>query len=448
MTTKAASRRVVADRGTTDKSGLPWRALLALAGATLTMVTGEMLPTAVLPQMSAGLGVSQARIGLLVSLWAAVVVVASFPLVGLTRRIGRRTVIAGSLLAFAASGAVTALAPTYAVAVAGRTLGAAAVGLLWATVNAYVADLVPDHLLARATATVLGGATLGTVLGAPAGRLVADLAGWRASFWLLAAAGLVITWLVRTVVPAGARPANGRPRRRERSGRSFTPVLAVTLLGALVLVGHVGAYTYVTRLGERPALMLPGGMATLLLGFGVTSAAGLALASRAGQRLEAALVASSAGIAVTVLGLGIADAHPAVGLMTVLAWGLASGALPPLAQTLILRLAGPDHRATAGATHPGSLQRWHRRRRGPRVRDRRPPRRARPSPSGRRTGRGRSRGPGRHQPHPRRSQVKTDVGVLWRAGGWLVRGGVGRSSSCRRRWPGRSGVGGRRLHQD
>ncbi|HVK26795.1 MAG TPA: hypothetical protein VM575_00525, partial [Nocardioides sp.] len=58
---------------------LPWPALLVLGGATLVMVTGEMLPTAVLAPMSAGLGVTDSAAGLLVSIWAAVVVVASFP---------------------------------------------------------------------------------------------------------------------------------------------------------------------------------------------------------------------------------------------------------------------------------------------------------------------------------------------------------------------------------
>lgn len=33
-------------------------------------------------------------------------------------------------------------------------------------------------------------------------------------------------------------------------------------------------------------------------------------------------------------------------------WGLASGTLPPLAQTLIMRVAGPQHRSTAGTVIP------------------------------------------------------------------------------------------------
>ena len=71
---------------------LPWPSLLVLGAATFVMVTAEMVPTAVLPEMSAGLGVSEAQTGLLVSVWAAVVVVGSFPLVRLTQHLDRRAV--------------------------------------------------------------------------------------------------------------------------------------------------------------------------------------------------------------------------------------------------------------------------------------------------------------------------------------------------------------------
>ena len=72
---------------------LPWPSLLVLGGTAFVMVTSEMLPTAVLPEMSAGLGVTEAQTGFLVSLWAAVVVVGSLPLVRLVRRLDRRAVI-------------------------------------------------------------------------------------------------------------------------------------------------------------------------------------------------------------------------------------------------------------------------------------------------------------------------------------------------------------------
>ncbi len=330
-TTRPATRPS-ADLG----DGLPWPVLLTLGAATLVMVTGEMLPTAVLGPMSRGLAVSEAAAGLLVSIWAAVVVLASIPLVRITRRFPRPAVIAGSLVAFAVAAAATALAPSYGVVLGARTLGAAAVGLLWSTVNAHVADLVPDRLLGRATSVVLGGATLGMVLGTPVGRVVADLAGWRASFVLLAAASLVAALLVLRVVPPASRHA-GPTRAAEGSG-SLRPMLGVTLLVALALVGHYGAYTYVTRLAGPPALAL--------LVFGLASALGVVLAGRV-ERTALGLVVATVLTAVAILAVGTVGTLPLVAL-----WGVASGALPPFAQTLVLRLAGPGHRALAGALIP------------------------------------------------------------------------------------------------
>lgn len=333
--------------------GLPWPALLVLGGATLVMVTGEMLPTAVLAPMSAGLHVTDSAAGLLVSIWAAVVVVASFPLVHLTRRLPRTTVVAGSLVAFGVASALTALAPSYAVVVGARTLGAAAVGLLWSTVNAHVADLVPDRLLGRATAVVLGGATLGMVLGTPVGRFVADLAGWRAAFWVLAAASGLAAVLVRLLVPAGRPAVHGEAGEQGAPGAgSLRPMVLVTGLVALVLVGHYGAFTFITRLGEPAEAALPGGMGSVLLVFGLASAVGVALAGRVTGDTHRALVAATAATAVALLALGAAGQERWLVLAAVVAWGVVSGALPPLAQTLILRLAGPSHRTLAGALIP------------------------------------------------------------------------------------------------
>lgn len=360
---------------------LPWPSLLVLGGATFVMVTAEMLPAAVLPQMSAGLGVSEPQVGLLVSIWAAAVVIGSFPLVRLTRRADRRAVIAWSLVLLAASAALTAIAPAYPAAVAARLLGALAVGLLWATTNAVTADLVPDHHLARAVAVVLGGATLGTVLGTPAASVVADAIGWRAAFGGLAVLALVAAVLVRAVVHrraggdpeaeasgaaevAGAvdgnagraTPGPGEPSRdagaRQAVLRGIRPLIVVTMLVALLLVGHYGTFTFITRLVESPAGAMPGGVGAMLLVFGLASAAGVALAGRFGERTEAALLVSAIATGAAVLALSFVDAHPVTGVAVVVAWAVASGALPALAQTLILRLAGPDHRGFAGALIP------------------------------------------------------------------------------------------------
>jgi len=370
----------IVDATARPMSRLPWPSLLVLGAATFVMVTAEMVPTAVLPEMSAGLGVSEAQTGLLVSVWAAVVVIGSFPLVRLTQHLDRRAVIVWSLVVLAVSVAVTALAPAYPIAVAGRLVGALSVGLLWATTNAYSADLVADRDLARAVAVVLGGATLGTVIGTPIASLVAQGAGWRAAFWGLAVAALVAAVLVRTVVvrpphpdavgpdaavpdaaprverstdaASGADAAGGASATHGGTPRGILPMVAVVGLIALLLVGHYGTYTYITRLVEAPASLVPGGIGALLLVFGLASAAGVALAGRFGERTDRALVVSAIGTGVGVAGLGVVAVHPVLGIGMLVLWGVASGALPPLAQTMILRLAGRRRRALAGALIP------------------------------------------------------------------------------------------------
>jgi DHA1 family inner membrane transport protein len=332
---------------------MPWPSLLVLGAATFVMVTAEMLPTAVLRPMSEGLGAAEARVAQLVSLWAAVVVLASFPLVALTRRFDRRNVIAAGAVGLAASDLLTAAAPSYPSAAAGRLLGAAAVGLLWASVNAHVADLVPDRLLGPAVSVVLGCATAGMVVGTPIARLVADVAGWRVSFVVLGLLTAIVAALVPTVGRTGA--GGGAAQRRDRdddADRGIAPVLAIAVLVALVLVGHYGAYTYITVLTEAPARVLPGGTAVLLLAFGLASAAGLALAARVRDHTLAALAVTVLGTAGALAALGATGLHPVLGLGVVVAWGVASGAIPSLAQTEVLRRAGDRHRGLAGALIP------------------------------------------------------------------------------------------------
>lgn len=114
---------------------------------------------------------------------------------------------------------------------------------------------------------------------------------------------------------------------------------------------HYAAYTFVTRLAERPATVLPGEIGTLLLIFGIASAAGVALAGRFGaHRAALATYAGLTGLA--VLALLVVDRGALLRIGVILAWGVLSGAVPPLAQTAIVSAAGPAHRSMAGALIP------------------------------------------------------------------------------------------------
>lgn len=328
----------------------PWSGLLTLAGATFVVVTGEMLPTAVLPHLAADLEVPVARAGLLVSVWAATVVLASFPLVRLTARFDRRRVIAVALAVFAGGNLVTALAGSFALAAGSRVVAAAATGLLWASVNAHSAALVPEHRIARAASVVLGGGTLGTVLAVPAGNAAAGLWGWRPVFVALSVLALLAATAVLTVLTPAPRSAVGGGAAPDRR-RQFRPLVTLAGLGGLVLAAHFAAFTFVTALLADRGSAVPA--SALLLLFGVLGAAGVALVGRVGDRYPHGTgVAVAALVSVSLAALVLLGVHPALDVLLFAVWGVSTGAVGPAVQTAMMRAAGAEHRDTAGTLLP------------------------------------------------------------------------------------------------
>ncbi|MFD1719425.1 MFS transporter [Georgenia deserti] len=341
---------------TPTRERLPLSALLTLAGTVFLVVSGEMMPTAVLPELAADLEVSLAQAGLLVSAWAMTVVIASFPLARATARLPRAHVEAGALAVFSVATLVTASAPSYEVALASRLVAAAATGLLWSTVNAHAASIVPEHRIARATAIVLGGGTLGTIGGIPAGNAMAQAWGWQAPFLLLGVLGLLgaaaVLALLRTVpliAPTPSDHPSGQPAGR---ARSLGPVLGVAALGGLILVAHFAVFTFVAELLTPSALPTP----ALLLLFGVVSAVGVAAVGVSSDRHPTATPAVTAGMmAAALAAVTVVGRHAGADLALVLVWGTVTGAVGPAVQVALMRAAGPQHRSTAGTLMPVAM---------------------------------------------------------------------------------------------
>ncbi len=332
---------------------LPWPALLTMALTVFVVVSGEMMPTAVLPELAADLEVSLAAAGLLVSAWAATVVVASFPLARATAGIGRPAVITGALVVFAIATLGTAAADTYTLAMGSRLVAAAATGLLWSTVNAHAAAIVPERRIARATAVVLTGGMLGTVGGIPAGSALSAVAGWRLPFALLGALALVVAAAVHLVLrrhAAGTAAVDGAPSGEP--GRSLRPVLATAGLGGLVLVAHFAAFTFVAELLGPSSVPTP----ALLLVFGLVGAAGVAAVGATSDRFPRVVPAVVAlAMAGSLAVLPLIGRHGWSDVAVVTAWGIAAGAVGPAVQARLMRLASVAHRRTAGTLMPVAM---------------------------------------------------------------------------------------------
>lgn len=317
---------------------LPIASLLALAMAGFVTIVTEALPAGLLPQISAGMGISEALAGQFVTIYAIGSLMAAIPLIAVTQGLRRRPLLLAALAGFAVANTVTTLSDSYLVTMVARWLAGVSAGLLWALVAGYAARMVPEYQKGRAIAIAMVGTPLALSLGVPAGTLLGNLVGWRMCFGIMSLLALALMLWVRVGLPDFAGQATGS---RLSLAHVFTvagvrPVLFVVL--AYVLAHNI-LYTYIAPF--LSAADMAGRTDLVLLVFGTMCLLGIWIVGLLVDRqLRALTLASTVLFALSALALGIVGGSPAVVYAAVAAWGLAFGGTATLFQTAIAKTAG------------------------------------------------------------------------------------------------------------
>jgi predicted MFS family arabinose efflux permease len=317
---------------------LPFASLLALALAGFVTILTEALPAGLLPQISAGLKVSEALAGQLVTVYAIGSLVAAIPLTAFTQSVRRRPLLLAAIAGFVIANTVTTFSGNYSVTMAARFLAGVAAGLLWALLAGYAARMVPGHQKGRAIAVAMAGTPLALSLGVPAGTFLGNYLGWQMCFGIMSVLAIVLMVWVRVKVPDFA----GRPAGKRLSlGQVFMMrgIRAVLFAVLAFVLAHNVLYTYIApflaaaHMAERTDLVL--------LVFGVASLAGIWIVGvMIDRHLRTMTLASTALFGLAALTLGVADDAPAAVYTAVAAWGLSFGGSATLFQTAIAKTAG------------------------------------------------------------------------------------------------------------
>ncbi|GGM35405.1 MFS transporter [Promicromonospora citrea] len=321
-------------------------ALVALSVSAFTFVTAENLPGGLLTLIAPDLGRTTSEVGLLVTAYAVVVVLASLPLTRLTRRFPRRWVLAATTAVCAAGSLWSALAVGYADLMAARMVTALGQALFWSIVTPATASLFAPAVRGRMIARLAVGNSLAPLLGVPLGTWVGQQAGWRTAFLLFSAVSLVACVTMAVAMPHVDAEQSGTARGTHPDLRRFVMLLLVTVL---LVTGGFTMITFVTQFLLETAGFPDRWLSGLLL---VQGTAGLVGTLLIGQVLDkqpwhTVVVALSALTGALVL-LGTLGHVPAVALAGLALFGLAFSAVPPALSFLSLRVApGATESATA-----------------------------------------------------------------------------------------------------
>lgn len=159
-----------------------------------------------LPAIAAAFAAPPATVQLTVTLFLVAFAVAQLVYGPLSDRYGRRGVLLGGLALYTVAGLACAVAPSVSALVAARVLQALGGGSGPVVARAVVRDLYERERAARVFAYMSMVQSLNPMLAPVVGGYVHEALGWRAVFWVLAGAGVLLTVLMAL----GVRETNVR----------------------------------------------------------------------------------------------------------------------------------------------------------------------------------------------------------------------------------------------
>lgn len=318
----------------------PWAPLLIMALMGFLLIATETMPAGLLPQIGAGLNISEGTAGQFVSAYALGAVIAAMPAIALTRGMRRKPVFLVGILGFLAANLITAFSTGVVLSLGARLLAGAFSGLLWGMLAGYARRITAPAHAGRALSVASLGTPVGLAIGTPLGSWLGTTFDWRWSFGVLSILTVVTLLLADFLVPdASGQPAGTRvPLIRVFAIPGVSVVLAVIVSWML---GHNILYTYIGSYLRTATLDLSVDVA--LVTFGAAAIAGIAITGAVIDKGLRRLVLLSLGTTIAA-GLTFIVGHASVVavLAAIVLWGVAFGGAAAQLQTAISAASGEN----------------------------------------------------------------------------------------------------------
>ncbi|MBA4789997.1 MAG: MFS transporter [Rhizobiales bacterium] len=279
-------------------------ALYALTAGAFGIGVTEFVIMGLLLEVSADLHVSISAAGLLISGYALGVVVGAPLLTILTARWPRKAVLVGLMVVFTLGNLACALAPDYATLMAARVLTAFAHATFFGVGSVVATSLVPTERKASAIAIMFTGLTVANILGVPLGTWLGQAFGWRATFWAVAAIGVLAVAVIALLVPKDTGAQEEQSSLKADLAVLTRPALLLGLLTTVLSwVGVFAGFTYVAPILTQITGFSEAAVSPILLVFGGGLVVGNLLGGRLADRRLVPTVFGTLFALALVLGL-------------------------------------------------------------------------------------------------------------------------------------------------
>lgn len=314
--------------------------ILLLSAAGFTVLTTEFVIVGLLPAMARDLRVSIPQAGLLVTLFAFTVAAVGPFLTAAVSRFERKRLFVATLLAFAASNGLAAIAPNIGVMALARFIPALMLPVFWSLASETAVRIMGPERAGKAISMVSFGIVAATIFGIPIGTLVGDAFGWRVAFAALAVLALAKALLLALRLPKTPVEA-GEGAGMAQFGILRDPrVIGHVLLSLLVFAGMFTAYTYLADILQRVAGFDGARTGWILMGFGGVGMIGNWLGGRMVDRSPlGATILFCVPMALAMAALVPVAGTPVLLAVMLTVWGIAQSALFTVSHARVMKAA-------------------------------------------------------------------------------------------------------------
>ena len=335
------------------KKGLAeWMPVISLTFAAFVFNTSEFVPIGLLSDIAKDFAISESNAGLLITIYAWVVAIASLPLMLVFAKTENRKLMLSITALFVASHILSGFSRDFYMLMISRIGVACAHAIFWSMVTPFAVRLAPEGKGAAALSLVVCGSSVAMIVGLPLGRTIGLFLGWRATFLIIGAAAAVILCIMGILLPR--TPSDNSISLRKLPALIKSPALLnIYLVTVIAITGHFTSYSYIEPFLSKVAGFGENLVTLVLTLFGIVGLICSFIFSKDYQKHPDMYIRFAvAGICVFMLLLHAASNNPVTMILLCVLWGFAINFYNLSFQSEIIRNA-PKGTAVAMSIYSG-----------------------------------------------------------------------------------------------
>ncbi|EKO3372204.1 sugar transporter [Vibrio fluvialis] len=297
--------------------------VFALGFSAFIFNTTEFVPVGLLTDIAKDFDVPLASAGWMLTIYAWIVASMSLPMMMLTSKMERKTLLLSVFTLFIVSHGFSVIAWNFEMLVASRIGIAFAHAVFWSITASIAIRVAPPGKKTLALSVLATGTSLAMVLGVPLGRIIGQWLGWRVTFGAIGVTALLIMFALFRLLPTLPSLFSGSMKKLPELLRKPT-LLGLYLFIFLLFTAHYTAYSYIEPFVKVVGQVSENFTTFLLLLFGGAGILGSVIFGYWGERANTKLLVSNTAVVMLCMVLLLLSASSPWGVSTLLLlWGTA-----------------------------------------------------------------------------------------------------------------------------